>query len=406
MRRRVKITGIGPVTPAGIGREAFFKGINEPVSRVRLLPHLDQAAGPFIGADIPDFSLRPYAPHLNPRRLSRHAQFALVGAMLALRDAGLQNEQLQKRNVLVATGSAMMDIDKISHGVQTVIKKGPRYSLASTVSETSSLNVAGKIAEMVTEYGANARMFALHGSCCSGIDAVGHAVEMLANGETDIALAGGSESPLSFHPLLEFNAAELNPVNAEEPAKSCRPFDLWRTTGVLGEGAAIFVLEPEDSPRPAYAWIAGYGYANDSDGLPATGIADALVVALANARRRPEEIDHISAWGPGHKRIDANEAFALKKVFANKLAEIPAVSIKGAIGTALGAAGAIQLASTALSLSTGIIPPTVNWETPDPQCQLHLSSRLRHLQPSICAVTAHGLSGSNSAVILERTCPR
>jgi len=405
MRRRVKITGIGPVTPAGIGREAFFKGINEPVSRVRLLPHLDQTSGTFIGADVRDFSIRAFDPAKNPKRLSRHAQFAFAGALLALRDANISFEELKGRNVLVVTGSAMMDIDKISFGVQVVAKKGPKYSLASTVSETSSLNVAGKIAEYLSENGANTRMFALHGSCCSGIDAIGHAAEMVANGETELALAGGSESPLSFHPLLEFNAAELNPINAEEPAKSCRPFDLWRTTGVLGEGAAILVLEPENSPRPALAWIGGYGYANDPDGLAATGIAEALELALANARRRPDEIDQINAWGPGHKRIDANEAYALKKVFGARLKEIAAVSIKGAIGTALGAAGAMQVTSTVLSIMHGIFPPTVNWETPDPQCPLLLSPKSRQLQPTICAITAHGLSGSNTAVIIERTCP-
>jgi 3-oxoacyl-[acyl-carrier-protein] synthase II len=402
MYRRVKITGIGPVTPAGIGREAFFKGINETISRVRILPHLDQAAGPFIGADIPDFSLQPFAPKENPRRLARHAQFGLAAAKLALIDANIAPEALQDNDVLVVTGSAMMDIDKISKGVQTVARKGPRYSLPSTVSETSSLNVAGKVADFASSFGANVKMFALHGSCCSGIDAVGKAADLVATGQADIALAGGSESPLTFHPLLEFNAAELSPTSAEEPTRSCRPFDLWRSTGVLGEGAAMFVIEPEDSPRPAYAWITGYGFSNDPDGLAGTGIAEALEMALANARRYHSQIDYINAWGPGHRQIDANEAAALKKIFGHRLLEIPAVSIKGAIGTALGAAGAIQVASTCLSFTRNILPPTVNWEHPDPSCPLNLSSRLRHLGPTMCAVTAHGLLGSNTALILER----
>jgi 3-oxoacyl-[acyl-carrier-protein] synthase II len=404
MRRRVKITGLGPVTPAGIGREEFFRGINEPVSRVRLLPHLDQSAGPFIGADIPSFNLQPFAPKENPRRLARHAQFGLAGAMLALADAGLAPQDLAGRIVLVATGSAMMDIDKISRGVQAVSRKGPRYSLASTVSETSSLNVAGKIADYATSLGASTRMFSLHGSCCSGIDAIGQAAELVASGQADLAIAGGSESPLTFHPLLEFNTAELNPTTADNPAQSCRPFDLWRSTGVLGEGASIVVIEPAESPRPAYAWITGYGSANDPDGLPATGIADALQLALANSRHYPGDIDFINAWGPGHRQIDANEAYALKKIFGARLAEIPAVSIKGAVGTALGAAGAMQVASVALSFAHNLLPPTVNWSTPDPNCPLNLSARPRHLAPSVCAITAHGLLGSNTALILERTC--
>lgn len=402
MRRRVKITGLGPVTPAGIGSEAFFQGINEQVSHVRKLPHLDQDAGPFIGADIGDFSLQPYAPKENPRRLSRHAQFGLAAAMLALEDANVKPTELNRREVLVVSGSAMMDIDKISRGVQAVVRKGPRYSLASTVSETSSLNVAGKIVDYVTSFGARTRMFSLHGSCCSGIDAIGQAAELIASGQADLAIAGGSEAPLTFHPLLEFNTAELSPSNGDDPARSCRPFDLWRSTGVLGEGSAMFVLEPAESPRSAKAWVTGYGSANDPDGLPATGIADALYIALANARRYATEINYINAWGPGHRQIDANEAFALKKIFGARLTEIPVTSIKGAIGTALGAAGAIQVASTILSLTRSLLPPTVNWDNPDPSCALNLSSRPRHIQPEICAITAHGLLGSNTAVILER----
>jgi 3-oxoacyl-(acyl-carrier-protein) synthase len=401
MRRRVKITGIGPVTPAGIGREAFFRGINEPVSHVRLIDRFDPEAGVFIGAEIPDFDLLRYAPGLHPKRISRHAQFGLVGAILALQDAGLAPEELGAFDPMIITGTSIMDIDRISRGVQVVAKKGPRYSLASTIYETSVVNVAGKIAEYLE---VPLRMFSLQTSCCSGLDAIGHAVEMIASGQTDLAIAGGSEAPLTFHPLLEFNAADLNPTARERPGKACRPFDLWRSTGVLGEGAAIMILEPEGSPRPPYAWITGYGFANDNNAVAGLGIAGAIKNALANSGRRAQEIDFVNAWGPGHRLIDANEALALKKVFGPRLAEIACVSIKGSVGTPLGASGAIQTASTALSLARGIIPPTVNWETFDPGCPLNLSAAPRHLQPSVAVVDAHGLSGVNAALVLERIC--
>jgi len=399
MRRRVKITGIGPVTPAGIGRENFFRGINEPVSRVRAITRFDPAAGAFIGAEIPDFDLKNYAPGENPRRLSRHTQFALVGAMLALQDAGLAPEELRELAPVIVTGTSTMDIDKMSRGVQVVTKKGPRFSMPNTIYETSIVNVPGRISKYL---GVPARMFAMQSSCCSGLDAVGQAAELVASGQADIAITGGCEAPLSFHPLLEFNAAELNPTSGDFPEKSCRPFDLWRSTGVLGEGAALFILEPEHSPRRPYAWLTGYGYANDPNGAAAFGIADAIRSALANARRRPEEVEYISAWGPGHRVIDANESMAFKKIYGDRLAEIPVTSIKGAVGTALGAAGAIQLASAALSMAHGLLPPTVNWETPDPQCPLNLSARPRYIQPRVAVVDGHGLSGSNTAVVLER----
>lgn len=403
MRRRVKITGIGPVTPAGIGREAFSRGINESVSRVRAITCFDPEAGTFMGAEVTGFDLKKYAPEENPRRISRHTQLGLVAAILAIRDAGLTFEEIARLNPAVITGTSIMDIDRISRGVQIVALKGPRYSMASTIYESSVVSVPGKIS---TYLGVPARMIAVQTSCCSGLDALGQAADLVAEGQCDLAIAGGSEAPLSFHPLLEFNAAELSPTNDSEIPRSCRPFDLWRSTGVLGEGAAMLILEPEESPRPAYAWITGYGYASDGNKLAGEGIADAARIALANASRRADEVDYICAWGPGHRAIDTNESTALRHIFGDRLGNIPVSSIKGAIGTALAAAGAIELASAALSLRQGQIPPTVNWETPDPQCPLNLNGQTRYLCAQVAMVNAHGLSGSNAVVILEKACPR
>jgi len=403
MRRRVKITGIGPVTPAGIGREAFFRGINESVSRVHAITRFDPEAGTFMGAEVAGFDLKEYAPEENPRRVSRHTQLGLVAAILAIRDAGLTIEEIGRLNPAVITGTSIMDIDRISRGVQVVAQKGPRYSMASTIYESSVVSVPGKISNYL---GVPARMIAVQTSCCSGLDALGQAADLVAEGQCDLAIAGGSEAPLSFHPLLEFNAAELSPTNDSEIPRSCRPFDLWRSTGVLGEGAAMLILEPEESPRPAYAWISGYGYASDGNQLAGEGIADAARIALANASRRADEVDYICAWGPGHRAIDTNESTALRHIFGAQLANIPVCSIKGAIGTALAAAGAIELASVALSLRHGQIPPTVNWETPDPQCPLNLHGQARYLSPQVAMVNAHGLSGSNAVIIAEKACPR
>lgn len=400
MRRRVKITGIGPVTPAGIGREAFFKGINEPVSRVRAITRYSPDAGAFIGAEVDDFDLKFFAPEENPRRLSRHTQLGLAAAILALRDAGLTRNELSKMKSAVVSGTSIMDIEKISRGVQVVAQKGPRFSMASTIYESSVVNVPGKIC---TYLDLSARMIAVQTSCCSGLDAIGQAADLIAEGQVDIAIAGGSEAPLSFHPLLEFNAAELSPSCSETPAQSCRPFDLWRSTGVIGEGAAMLILEPEESPRQAYAWITGYGYASDGNALAGEGIADAARIALANASRRPDEVDYICAWGPGHRSIDVNECTALRRIFGHSLDNIPTVSVKGAIGTALAASGPIQTASVALSMRYGQVPPTVNWETPDPQCLLNLSAQTRYLSPKVALVNAHGLSGSNAVIVIEST---
>jgi 3-oxoacyl-(acyl-carrier-protein) synthase len=400
MRRRVKITGIGPVTPAGIGRDAFFRGINEPVSRVKAITRFDPVGGPFVGAELLDFDLRRYAPDENPRRLSRHTQLGLVAAMLALDDAGLDAVDLGRLNPVIVTGTSIMDVDKIGKGIETVIKRGTRYSqAASIIYETSTVNIAAKIAQRLQ---VPTRMLTVQTSCCSGLDAIGQAMELIANGQSDLAIAGGSECPLVYYPMLGFNASELSPTSDTMPEKACRPFDLWRSTGALGEGASIFVLEPEDSPRRPMAWISGHGFANDPDGNAGSGLHDALHLALANASRRPEEVEYINAWGPGHRRIDPTEASALRRMFGSRLAEIPVSSIKGAVGTALGASGPIQLASVVLSLEHGLLPPTVNWETPDPDCALNLANHSRRVAINLAVINAHGLSGSNSALVIER----
>lgn len=402
MRRRVKITGIGPVTPAGIGREAFFAGINEPVSRVRALHRYGTEVGPQVGADVRGFDLQEFVPDESPRRLSRHTQFGLVATILAMDDAKLTREEVDRLDTVVVTGTSIMDIDKISQGVRAVTLRGPRFSIASTIHESSVLNVPGKIAEYL---GSKPRMLSLQTSCCSGLDAMGQAFELLATNQADLAIAGGSECPLSFHPILEFASAELNPTNIEQPHRSCRPFDLWRSAGAISEGACMFVLEPESSPRPAVAWISGYGYATDPDIRAGFGIAEATRMALANARKHTGDIGYINAWGPGHLFIDAYECHALRFAYRAELKRIPVVSIKGAIGTPLGASGPIQAASVALSLKEGILPPTVNWEQEDPSCVLNLSRSPRYLFPEVAIVNAHGLAGSNACLVLEKSCP-
>lgn len=402
MRRRVKITGIGPVTPAGIGRDEFFHGINEPVSRAGTVRRFEPAEGSFVGAEIRKFDLKRFAPEENPRRLSRHTQFAVVAGLLALQDAGISPRECAALSPTVVTGTSVMDLDRIGRTIETIIKKGTRHAPGTIVYEASTVNVAGKIAAM---FEPTARMLTLQTSCCSGLDAIGQAARLVAEGQSDLVVAGGAESPFAYYPMLTFNAAELSPSGQEHPERSCRPFDLWRSTGVLGEGAAMLVLEPEESPRPPLAWISGYGYANDDDGQTSSGLFDAARDAIANARLQPSDIDYVNAWAPGHRLIDAQEASILRRIFGDHLKHVAVASLKGAIGTALAASGAIQAASVVLSFCRGVLPPTVNWETPDPNCPLNLSSRPRFMESRIAMVNSHGLSGSNAVLILEKTCP-
>ena len=225
---------------------------------------------------------------------------------------------------------------------------------------------------------------------------------MIATRQADIAFCCGTEAPLSYQPMLELGVIGLSPRNARKPEEMGRPFDLWRNTGVIGEGACMVILEPEESPREPYAWIDGYASANDEDGPSGNGLTATMKMALANARRRADEIDLINAWGSGHAVLDRTEAASLYQIFGEKLTKTPAVSLKGAIGNPFAAAGPIQVASVSLSLKTGRLPPTVNWETPDPECPLHLCREARDIGFNFALINAHGISGNNASMILRR----
>ncbi|MFA5265545.1 MAG: beta-ketoacyl synthase N-terminal-like domain-containing protein [Opitutaceae bacterium] len=403
LHRRVKITGIGPVTPAGIGKEAFWRGILEPVSRVRAVPRLvREGTGTFVAAEVGEFNLSDYFPSFQTRHLPKHTEFALVGAQLALVDAGLRPEDIQGLNPFVIVGAALMDFGIINHTFDTIAKKGKIIAFPYSVAAASVASISSMIAEWV---GGSCRTLAVQSACCSGTDAIGHAAEKIASGEAEFAICGGTDAPIHLHPMLEMKKAKLSSNSDLMPEKTCRPFDRWRTTGAIGEGAAIFVLEPEESPRPGYGFIDGYAYATDPIEEPLSGLEHAMRMALANARLSPQRIESINAWGPGHPMIDAAEARVLRAVFGESLSQIPAFSIKGAIGNPLGAAGPIQLAATLIGMKEGILPPTVNWEYPDPACPLCLSGSARYVAHGTALIDAHGLSGTNACLVVRSQDP-
>lgn len=398
-RRRVKITGIGPVTPAGIGREAFWRGIQEPVSRVRRIDRFLPEAGAFVGAEVPDFRLEDFAPEVSAKRMPRHTQFALAGAILAAQDAGLELRELGSQASAVVVGAALMDFGAINRGVEIITRRGPVNGLPSSVSTASVSSIGGVICDFM---GQHTKAMALQSACCSGLDAIGYAVELIATGRCNMAVAGGTECPMFFHPMLELKLAGLAPGNPEAPEKQSRPFDLWRTTGVIGEGACMFIIEPEESPRAPLAFVEGYAYSNDYNGELCSGLVDAVRSALINANRRPSEVSAIYAWGPGHKAIDRAEAAALHAIFEQRLGDIAAVSIKGAVGNPLAAAGAMQVAAAILGLNRAVVPPTVNWEFFDPACPLGLSNVARYLDQNVVIVNSHGVSGTNACLVMSQ----
>jgi 3-oxoacyl-(acyl-carrier-protein) synthase len=399
-RRRVKITGIGPVTPAGIGKDEFWKGILEPVSRIRPFHNMGEANGPIVAAYIDGFDFDAYFPKSKlPKGSARHTEFAIAGAVLALRDAGLDLSAARQVRTVVVTGSALFDFEGIGNSILGVERRGARAANGRLAYTSTSSSVATAILAALELQGDSTT---LQTSCASGLDAIGAAAGMVAQGRADLAICGGTDTPLFRFPILEFRAAGLTPRSTEGAHRVARPFDLWRTTGVISEAACMLVLEPEDSPRPAYAYIGGYEFANDLDDQLCSGMIDCGRQAIAAANVRPNDVNCINAWGPGHRIIDVAESRAMEKLFGERIHDIACVSIKGAIGAPLSAAGPLQIAVAALALQQQVIPPTVNFEFPDPDCKLQLSSKARFVSHDTTIVNAHGAGGLNSCAVIQK----
>jgi 3-oxoacyl-[acyl-carrier-protein] synthase II len=396
-QRRVKITGLGFVTPAGVNNDSFRQGIAESRSPVSVITRFPENSGPFVAAEVDPFNITEYFEENSYRRMPRHTQFALVATKNALRDAGLSNAAIQNLAPVIAIGTALMDSDIINRTIENTAIKGPIAASSRLIIQAPVSAISAAVCDLV----GGARTFALQSACCSGVDAIGYAANCVATGETDVAICVGTEAPIYYHPMLELRMAGLSPASTDRPEQLARPFDLWRTTGVIGEGACMMILEPESSPRKGYAFISGFASASDPSNTLGEGLRRAIEHALANARIRAPQIDMISAWGPGHKEIDAAECAILQEVFGERLSSIPAASIKGAIGNPFAAAGAIQAGVMALGMRDSFIPPTVNWRYPDPSCPLNLSSQARYMSFETGLIDSHGVSGTNSALVLE-----
>lgn len=403
MKNRVKVTGIGVLASCGIGVEAFWNGILAGKGTARYLTHLEEwGIKDVIGCAVDGFDPQEWIrPDIRVKRFPRHSQFALACVEMALRECKISDDEWAQAGVVpVMTGTTMNDMDHSLKSIHRVKDMGLKGALPFNTFTYTPISISESIARLIP---AKTRIGAIQNACCSGGDAICQAANKIANGHARIAIAGGTEAALMLHPMAEFIAARLTIPQYDSPTEAGKPFDVFRDVGVIGEGAAYVILEAEDSPRPAYAYLRGYSTGKDSGEFPGDGLPWVIEEALANARTRPEEIDYLSSWGPGHIILDQTESEAIEQVFGEKAHQIPAGSIKGVIGHPLGASSAIQFVSTVLSLYTGTIPPTANLEHQDPDCSLVLSSKARLLRPKTAIMNAHGIGNNNSAIVLGVT---
>lgn len=407
-RNRVVITGMGVVAPNGIGLEAFWESLLSGKSGIGPITLFDATAFKSrIAGEVKGFDPFDYIePELKPRRWARHTQFAYAATMMALEDAGLDLKHLELPSptpVVIGVSTSALDvIEKVFHQVNG---PGPDRVNPTSLGASKPQAAANIIADRL---GASAQAATVSTACPSGLDAIAIGASIVRSGEAEIAIVGGADAPITPLAMASFIATGLSSARNDEPERASRPFDRDRDSGVISEGAGILILEnlerAEARAARVYAEVRGYGTQRDLDPeQPATGLEHSMRLSLANAAMSPNEINYISAYGPGHPFLDAIEVDLIKRVFGERAYEVPVNSIKGVTGNALAAAGPFQVVASVLSLRDQIIPPTANYESPDPRCDLDVvPHRARRTRVDNALINVRGLGGSASSLVLSR----
>ncbi|MFE6479594.1 beta-ketoacyl-[acyl-carrier-protein] synthase family protein [Streptomyces rochei] len=412
--RRVVITGIEVIAPGGVGRENFWNLLSNGRTATRGITFFDPV--PFRSRVAAEADFDPYEHGLTPqevRRLDRAAQFAVVASRGAVADSGLDIPSLDPHRVGVTVGSAVgatMGLDQ----EYRVVSDGGRLD---TVDHTYAVPhlydymvPSSFAAEVAWAVGAEGPSTVVSTGCTSGIDSVGYAVELVREGSADVVIAGSSDAPISPITMACFDAIKATTPRHDEPECASRPFDKTRNGFVLGEGTAFFVLEELDSARKRgahiYAEIAGYATRSNAyhmTGLRPDGVemAEAIDLALGEARLNPQSIDYINAHGSGTKQNDRHETAAFKRSLGDHAYRTPVSSIKSMVGHSLGAIGSIEIAASALAMEYDVVPPTANLHTPDPECDLDYVPLVARDQLIDAVLTVgSGFGGFQSAMVL------
>ncbi|NML55465.1 beta-ketoacyl-[acyl-carrier-protein] synthase family protein [Streptomyces sp. R302] len=414
--RRVVITGIEVLAPGGVGREKFWNLLSEGRTATRGITFFDPA--PYRSKVAAEMDFDPEAHGLTPheiRRMDRAAQFAVVAARGAVADSGIELQAYDPYRVGVTIGSAVgatMGLDE----EYKVVSDGGRLHVVDheyAVPHLYNYLVPSSFAaEVAWDAGAQGPSTVVSTGCTSGIDSVGHAVELIREGTTDVMITGSSDAPISPITMACFDAIKATTPRYDAPESASRPFDGTRNGFVLGEGAAVFVLEELEHARKRgahiYAEIAGY--ATRSNAYHMTGLrpdgaemAEAIDTALAEARMNPTAIDYINAHGSGTKQNDRHETAAFKRSLGEHAYRTPVSSIKSMVGHSLGAIGSIEIAASALAMEHNVVPPTANLHTPDPECDLDYVPLVAREQLTDAVLTVgSGFGGFQSAMVLAR----
>ena len=410
MNRRVVVTGLGVIAPNGVGKEEFWGAIKSGKSGITRITRFDpslltsQCAGEVTGFDPAD-----YIERKRLKRMDRTSHLAVSAAKMAVEDANLDFNKEDTDRIGVILGVAAGGYGYILEQHNTFLEKGPMrinpFTVVASFSDSSSSQIA-------IEFNLGGPNFSVSSACSSGVDAIGYAFNAIRRGEMDLAVTGGADAPLSPGIIASFCVVRALSTNNDEPDKASRPFDRKRDGFVLGEGAGILILEELEHAKKRnahiYAEVLGYGITCDASHITqprpdGEAAARAIRFALKDANIKAEEINCISAHGTSTPLNDKTETMVIKKIFGNYAYKIPITALKSMIGHLIGGAGPVELIAGVLSMEKGVIPPTINYEHPDPECDLdYVPNEAREVKIDTILKSSFGFGGKNSALVVRR----
>ena len=408
--QRVVATGIGLVTPVGNDRPSTWAALLAGRSGVGFITQFDHSQlKTHIAAEVKDFDPTLFVDKQTARRMDRFLHFAAAATQEALTDAGFDMSRYDPRRVGVVIGSGIGGIHILLEQQKVLEEKGPRRVSPFTV---PGLMMNSAAAHISITLGARGPNMALATACATGSHAIGEAAEIIRRGQADVMIAGGAEAGIVAMAIAGFENMGAVSGRNDEPTRASRPFDANRDGFVMGEGSGIIVLERLDHARARgaqiYGELLGYGATADAFHITApaedgAGAAECMAMALASAGLPPTAVDYINAHGTSTPLNDAGETRAIKQVFGEHAYRLAVSSSKSMTGHLMGAAGAIEAAFVLLALRDQILPPTINYETPDPACDLdYVPNQARRATVNVGMSNSFGFGGHNGTVLFGR----
>jgi 3-oxoacyl-[acyl-carrier-protein] synthase II len=408
-QQRVFVTGAGVVSPLGNDTETFWKNLTNGVSGAGPITRFDTSAyDTRFACEVKNFSTEGVIDRKDAKRMDRFVQFAVVASHEAIRSAGLDLDAVNRERIGVILGSGIGGMETFETQHRVLVERGPNRVSPFFIPMMISDMGAGQVS---IQFGLKGPNFCTVSACASGAHAIGEALRLLRAGDADVFLAGGCEATITPMAVAGFSNARTLSTRNDEPQRASRPFDQDRDGFVIGEGAGVIVLETEDHARRRGATVicelSGYGASGDAFHITAPsadgdGAARAMIRALADAAMPPSDVEYINAHGTSTPTGDPIEVLAVKRVFGDHARKLMMGSTKSMTGHLLGAAGGLEAVVTALTLARGIVPPTINLEKTDPQCDLDFVPNQARAQRVRAALSnSFGFGGHNVTLAMR-----